>query len=233
MDESCEGAANLLSVKEHIAVAAAGSGRSPEDVSLVAVSKTFGAEAIQPIIKAGQKVFGENRVQEAANKWPSLRAEYPDINLHLIGPLQTNKVRDAMRLFDVIETLDRPKTAGAIARIRDQTASCPDLFVQVNTGEEEQKAGVWPEDVDPFIDRCRKEFALQVDGLMCIPPINEEPSLHFALLREIANRHGIERLSMGMSVDYEVAIAFGATHVRIGTAIFGQRRTDRSHAMPL
>ena len=223
MDESTDGAANLLSVKEHIAIASAGSGRAPETVSLVAVSKTFGAEAIQPIIEAGHRLFGENRVQETANKWPPLKAKYPEIRLHLIGPLQTNKVHDAMVLFDVIETLDRFKLAGAIARVRDQIGSCPDLFVQVNTGEEEQKAGVWPEDIDSFIFRCRREFALRIDGLMCIPPINEEPSLHFGLLREIAHRHDIEHLSMGMSADYQIAIAFGATHVRVGTAIFGER----------
>lgn len=223
MDESTPGAANFLSVKEHIATASAGSGRAPETVSLVAVSKTFGAEAIQPIIEAGHRLFGENRVQETVNKWPPLKAKYPEIRLHLIGPLQTNKVHDAMELFDVIETLDRFKLAGAIARVRDQIGSCPDLFVQVNTGEEEQKAGVWPEDIDSFIFRCRREFALRIDGLMCIPPINEEPSLHFGLLREIAHRHDIEHLSMGMSADYQIAIAFGATHVRVGTAIFGER----------
>ena len=232
-DDSVDGAANLLSVKEHIASAVAGSGRAPETVSLVAVSKNFEAAAIQPIIKAGQRVFGENRVQEATNKWPLLKVEYPAIRLHLIGPLQTNKVHDAMALFDVIETLDRFKLAGAIARVRDQIGSCPDLFVQVNTGEEEQKTGVWPGDVDSFIDRCRKEFALPVHGLMCIPPINEEPSLHFGLLREIAHRHDIERLSMGMSADYQIAIAFGATHVRVGTAIFGERQVGRPRATPL
>ena len=224
MGENTDGVANLLSVKEKIAIAAAGSGRAPETVSLVAVSKTFEPKAIQPIIEGGQRVFGENRVQEAAEKWPLLKAEYPEIRLHLIGPLQTNKVHDAMALFDVIETLDRFKLAGVIARVRDQNGSCPDLFVQVNTGEEEQKTGVWPGDIDSFIDRCRKEFALRVHGLMCIPPINEEPSLHFGLLREIARRHDIERLSMGMSADYQIAIAFGATHVRVGSAIFGQRQ---------
>jgi len=223
MDESTDGAANLLSVKEHIVIASAGSGRAPETVSLVAVSKTFGAEAIQPIIAAGHRLFGENRVQETADKWPPLKAKYPEIRLHLIGPLQTNKVHDAMMLFDVIETLDRFRLAGAIARVRDRIGSCPDLFVQVNTGEEEQKAGVWPGDIDSFIFRCRREFALRIHGLMCIPPINEEPSLHFGLLREIAHRHDIEHLSMGMSADYQIAIAFGATHVRVGTAIFGER----------
>ena len=223
MDKSIDGVANLLSVKEHIARAAAGSGRAPEAVSLVAVSKTFGAEAIQPIIEAGHRLFGENRVQETANKWPPLKAKYPEIRLHLIGSLQSNKVSDAMSLFDVIETVDRPKLADAIARLRDRIGYCPDLLVQVNTGEEPQKAGVWPGKADAFIDRCRTEFALPVRGLMCIPPLDEEPSLHFGLLQEIALRNNLGSLSMGMSADYEIAIAFGATHVRVGTAIFGRR----------
>ena len=227
-DESATSTSNLASVKEHIAIAAVGSGRAPDAVSLVAVSKTFEAGAIQPILAAGHLVFAENRVQEAANKWPQLKANYPEIRLHLVGPLQTNKVSDAMALFDVIETLDRVKLADAIARARDKKGSCPDLLVQVNTGEEAQKAGVWPEEVDALIDRCRAELGLPVRGLMCIPPVNEEPSLHFGFLREIALRHGLETLSMGMSADYEIAIAFGATHVRLGTAIFGQRQASRS-----
>ena len=222
-NEFVDSTANLKFVKEQIAAAAERSGREPDDVSLVAVSKAFKAAAIKPIIAAGQRVFGENRVQEAVGKWPPLRAKYPEIRLHLIGSLQSNKASDAMSLFDVIETVDRPKLVDAIARLRDRNGYCPDLLVQVNTGEEPQKAGVWPGKADAFIDRCRTEFALPVRGLMCIPPLDEEPSLHFGLLREIALRNDLGLLSMGMSADYEIAVAFGATHVRVGTAIFGQR----------
>ena len=222
-NEFVDSTANLKFVKEQIAAAAERSGREPNDVSLVAVSKAFKAAAIKPIIAAGQRVFGENRVQEAVGKWPPLRAKYPEIRLLLIGSLQSNKARDAMSLFDVIETVDRPKLVDAIARLRDRNGYCPDLLVQVNTGEEPQKAGVWPGKADAFIDRCRTEFALPVRGLMCIPPLDEEPSLHFGLLREIALRNDLGLLSMGMSADYEIAVAFGATHVRVGTAIFGQR----------
>ena len=222
-NEFVDSTANLKFVKAQIAAAAERSGREPDDVSLVAVSKAFKAAAIKPIIAAGQRVFGENRVQEAVGKWPPLRAKYPEIRLHLIGSLQSNKASDAMSLFDVIETVDRPKLVDAIARLRDRNGYCPDLLVQVNTGEEPQKAGVWPGKADAFIDRCRTEFALPVRGLMCIPPLDEEPSLHFGLLREIALRNDLGLLSMGMSADYEIAVAFGATHVRVGTAIFGQR----------
>lgn len=222
-NEFVDSTANLKFVKEQIAAAAERSGREPDDVSLVAVSKAFKAATIKPIIAAGQRVFGENRVQEAVGKWPPLRAKYPEIRLHLIGSLQSNKASDAMSLFDVIETVDRPKLVDAIARLRDRNGYCPDLLVQVNTGEEPQKAGVWPGKADAFIDRCRTEFALPVRGLMCIPPLDEEPSLHFGLLREIALRNDLGLLSMGMSADYEIAVAFGATHVRVGTAIFGQR----------
>lgn len=222
-NEFVDSTANLKFVKEQIAAAAERSGREPDDVSLVAVSKAFKAATIKPIIAAGQRVFGENRVQEALGKWPPLRAKYPEIRLHLIGSLQSNKASEAMSLFDVIETVDRPKLVDAIARLRDRNGYCPDLLVQVNTGEEPQKAGVWPGKADAFIDRCRTEFALPVRGLMCIPPLDEEPSLHFGLLREIALRNDLGLLSMGMSADYEIAVAFGATHVRVGTAIFGQR----------
>jgi len=222
-NEFVDSTANLKFVKEQIAAAAERSGREPNDVSLVAVSKAFKAAAIKPIIAAGQLVFGENRVQEALGKWPPLRAKYPEIRLHLIGSLQSNKASDAMSLFDVIETVDRPKLVDAIARLRDRNGYCPDLLVQVNIGEEPQKAGVWPGKADAFIDRCRTEFALPVRGLMCIPPLDEEPSLHFGLLREIALRNDLGLLSMGMSADYEIAVALGATHVRVGTAIFGQR----------
>ena len=222
-NEFVDSTANLKFVKEQITAAAERSGREPDDVSLVAVSKAFKAATIKPIIAAGQRVFGENRVQEAVGKWPPLRAKYPEIRLHLIGSLQSNKASEAMSLFDVIETVDRPKLVDAIARLRDRNGYCPDLLVQVNTGEEPQKAGVWPGKADAFIDRCRTEFALPVRGLMCIPPLDEEPSLHFGLLREIALRNDLGLLSMGMSADYEIAVAFGATHVRVGTAIFGQR----------
>ena len=222
-NEFVDSTANLKFVKEQIAAAAERSGREPDDVSLVAVSKAFKAATIKPIIAAGQRVFGENRVQEAVGKWPPLRAKYPEIRLHLIGSLQSNKASEAMSLFDVIETVDRPKLVDAIARLRDRNGYCPDLLVQVNIGEEPQKAGVWPGKADAFIDRCRTEFALPVRGMMCIPPLDEEPSLHFGLLREIALRNDLGLLSMGMSADYEIAVAFGATHVRVGTAIFGQR----------
>ncbi len=196
----------------------------PSQVTLVAVSKTQPAEAVQTALEAGHRVFGENRVQEAAAKWPALRAAYPDAKLHLIGPLQTNKVKDAVRLFDVIETVDRPKLADRLAR---EMASCGrrlQCFVQVNTGEELQKAGVLPTDLDGFVAACRQEYGLDIHGLMCIPPVDEEPSLHFALLREMARRNDLAGLSMGMSADFEIALQFGGTHVRVGTAIFGPRR---------
>jgi PLP dependent protein len=215
-------AANLASIRARIAVTAIAAGRQASAVTLVAVSKTHGAEAVAAAIAAGQRVFGENRVQEAAGKFPSLKAQHP-IELHLIGPLQTNKVREAVSLFDVIETLDRPKLAEALQRELARQGRCIRLFVQVNTGEERQKAGVAPAEADAFIASCRAG-GLVIDGLMCIPPADEEPGLHFALLREIARRQGIAGLSMGMSADYETAIRFGATHLRIGTAIFGERR---------
>jgi len=207
-----------------IAAAEQAAGRSAGDVVLVAVSKTQGAEDILPVIQAGQRLFGENRVQEAQGKWPDLKAAHPDLRLHLIGPLQTNKVKDAVALFDVIETVDRPKLARVLAKEMAKQDRRLDCFIQVNTGEEEQKAGIWPEDADAFIALVRDELGLSVRGLMCIPPVEEECSLHFALLREIAQRNGLEGLSMGMSADYEVAIQFGATLVRVGTAIFGARK---------
>ncbi|MCK5622367.1 MAG: YggS family pyridoxal phosphate-dependent enzyme, partial [Alphaproteobacteria bacterium] len=208
---------------DDIASAAGEAGRAPGDIDLVAVSKTHDAAHIRPVLRAGHRLFGENRVQEAAGKWPGLREEFPDVRLHLIGPLQTNKVRQALALFDVIETVDRPKLAREIAKEAEKTGRMPDCFIQVNTGAESQKAGVIPEEVDAFIASCREEYGLPVRGLMCIPPVEEEPSLHFALLREIAQRNGLAELSMGMSSDYRVAIAFGATLVRVGTAIFGAR----------
>ena len=215
-------AGNLAAVRGRIAAAASVARRDAADVTLVAVSKTHGAPAIAAAIAAGQRHFGENRVQEAALKYPALKAECPGLELHLIGPLQTNKVKEAVALFDVIETLDRPKLAEALAREIARQARRPRLFVEVNTGEEPQKAGVLPADADVFVADCRR-FGLDIAGLMCIPPAAEEPALHFALLREIARRNGIAQLSMGMSADYETAIRFGATHVRVGTAIFGAR----------
>lgn len=215
-------AANLRAVTARIAELAAAAGR-PGDVALVAVSKTNPAEAVRLALAAGQRIFGENRVQEAQGKFPALKAAYPDLKLHLIGPLQTNKVRDAVALFDVIETVDRPSLAEALSKEMAKSGHRPDCMVQVNTGKEPQKAGVAPEDADAFIRDVREKWDLPLIGLMCIPPADEEPALHFALLREIARRNGLGVLSMGMSADFETAIRFGATHVRVGTAIFGAR----------
>ena len=209
-------------IRMRIARAAHDSGRDPAEVDLVAVSKTYGPEDIAPVIAAGQRVFGENRVQEAKAKWPALRAATPGIELHLIGPLQSNKVREALDLFDVIETVDRPRIAEALAAEIGRTGQTPGLYVQVNTGAEPQKAGVLPQDADTFIARCR-ELGLRLTGLMCIPPVDEQASPHFALLAEIAKRNGLPTLSMGMSADFELAIQLGATHVRVGSAIFGTR----------
>lgn len=214
---------NLAAVRARIAAAATAAGRPPADVQLVAVSKTFGAEAVQAALHQNQRIFGENRVQEAQTKYPALRASHPDLELHLIGPLQTNKVRDAVALFDVIQTVDRPKLAAALGAEMENTGRRPRCFIQINTGEEPQKAGVAPEAADAFIADAREKYGLPVEGLMCIPPLDEEPALHFALLREIARRNGIASISMGMSGDFETAIRFGATHVRVGTAIFGAR----------
>ncbi|MEC7762741.1 MAG: YggS family pyridoxal phosphate-dependent enzyme [Pseudomonadota bacterium] len=197
-------------------------GRKPGTTRLIAVSKVQPLERVVAVLEEGHRLFGENKVQEAAGKWPDLRARFPGVELHLIGPLQTNKARQAMELFDAIETIDRPKLAKTIARLADELGHCPKLFVQVNTGEEEQKAGILPADADAFIAECR-ELGLTITGLMCIPPVEEEPSLHFALLAKIAVRNGIEELSMGMSGDFEKAVAQGATYVRVGSAIFGER----------
>jgi len=215
-------AANLADVKARIAAAAHAAGRDPASVTLVAVSKTHDAAAIAATIAAGQRCFGENRVQEAQAKYPALRALHPGLELHLIGPLQTNKVKEAVALFDVIETLDRPKLAEALLREMARQQKQPRLLIEINTGAEPQKAGVAPQNADAFIAECR-HGGLAIDGLMCVPPAAEEPALHFALLREIARRNGLTQLSMGMSSDYETAIRFGATHVRVGTAIFGAR----------
>ena len=221
--QTVDSAANLRAVARRITGAAAAAGRDAAAVHLVAVSKTQPAEAIRPVLVAGHRLFGENRVQEAMAKWPALRAEFPDLALHLIGPLQTNKVKEAVALFDVIETVDRPKLAEALAAEMARSGRRPQCYVQVNTGEEPQKAGIPPAEADRFIALCRDGLHLPVQGLMCIPPIDEEPSPHFALLAKIAHRNGLADLSMGMSADYEIAIAFGATHVRVGTAIFGAR----------
>lgn len=216
-------AAGLTAVRREIAAAAAESGRDPANVQLVAVSKNHDADAARAALAAGQRAFGENKVQEAKAKFPELQAEFPDLRLHLVGPLQTNKVKDAVALFDVIESLDRPKLAEALAEEMARSGRRPDLFIQVNTGEEPQKSGVAPLDVDAFIVDCRDRLGLPVVGLMCVPPADEEPSPHFAFLSEIARRHGLTQLSMGMSGDFPLAIRFGATHVRVGTAIFGAR----------
>ena len=210
-------------VLEAIGKAESAAHRAPGAVTLVAVTKTFGAEAIRPLLAAGQRVFGENRVQEAQAKWPGLKSDYPSTELHLIGPLQTNKAREAVRLFDVIETLDRPKLAHALHEARHREGRCPRLLVEVNTGREAQKAGALPAEADGLIALAKGELGLPVDGLMCIPPHGEDPRPHFALLAEIAARNCLAILSMGMSGDFETAIAAGATHVRLGTAIFGER----------
>jgi pyridoxal phosphate enzyme (YggS family) len=217
-------AAGLRAVRDAIGSAAREAGRDPAEVTLVAISKTHPAERIRDAIAAGQRVFGENRVQEAESKYPALRAEHPDLKLHLVGPLQSNKVRTAVQLFDVIETVDRPKLARRLAGEMASSDRRPACYIQVNTGEEPQKAGVLPQEVDALIGLAREELGLPVEGLMCIPPFDDPPSNHFALLAEIARRNGLAHLSMGMSGDFEQAIRSGATHVRVGTAIFGPRR---------
>ncbi len=210
-------------VRAAISRAARDSGREPAAVTLVCVSKTFPAEAITPVLDAGERVFGENRVQEAQGKWPALRARYPGTILHLIGPLQSNKAGDAVALFDAIETVDRPRIAQALADAVQKAGRSPRFLVQVNTGAEPQKAGVLPEEADAFVKQCRDGYGLAVAGLMCIPPIDDQASPHFALLAQIAARNGLPELSMGMSADYPLGIQLGATHVRVGSAIFGAR----------
>lgn len=213
---------SLNEIHTRIATAEARAGRAPGSVRLIAVSKVQPLDRVRAVLEQGHRIFGENRVQEAAGKWPAFREEFDGIELHLIGPLQTNKARQAMELAQAIHSVDRPKLATTLARLADETGACPELFIQVNTGEEEQKAGVLPGEADAFVRQCR-DLGLPLVGLMCIPPVEEEPSLHFALLAKIAARNGLEGLSMGMSSDFESAIALGATHVRVGSAIFGDR----------
>jgi len=222
------GAANLIEtpltkVRDQIARACADARRDPASVTLVAISKTFGAKAIEPVIAAGQRVFGENRVQEAKAKWPPLKERHGGIELHLVGALQSNKAKDAVALFDAIHSLDRPSLAEALAKEISKQGRRPTLFVEINTGGEPQKSGVLPEETDAFVKACRERYGLQIAGLMCLPPADEPPAPHFALTAKIARRNNLALLSMGMSADFPIAIAFGATHVRVGTAIFGER----------
>lgn len=219
------GTDRLAEVTGRIAGAARASGRSPSDVALVAVSKTHGADRVRELLEVGHRVFGENRVQEAEGKFPDLKAAFPDLELHLIGPLQTNKARDAVALFDVIQSVDRERLAAALVKEMEKLGRRPFCYIQVNTGEEPQKAGILPKDVDAFVAVCRDQYKLPVVGLMCIPPVDEEPALHFALLAKMAARNGLAKLSMGMSADYETAVRMGATHVRVGSALFGSRPT--------
>lgn len=218
-------AQRLAAVRAEIASACREAGRDPASVTLVAISKTFGADAILPIAAAGQRVFGENRVQEAKAKWPALKGEHPGLALHLVGPLQSNKAREAVALFEAIHSVDRPSLCAALAKEIARQNRRPVLFVEVNTGAEPQKSGILPEEADAFVKACRETHGLEISGLMCIPPAGEPPAPHFALLAKIARRNGLALLSMGMSADFPLAIRFGATHVRIGTAIFGSRNT--------
>jgi hypothetical protein len=213
----------LATVEQEIAGACKEARRERAQVTLIAVSKTFDAAAIWPVIDAGQRVFGENRVQEAKAKWPGLISAYPGVAVHLIGPLQSNKAREAVALFDAIHSVDRPSICEALAKEINSQKKQPELFIQLNTGEEPQKAGVAPGEADAFIAACRDKYGLVISGLMCIPPVNEAPAPHFALTAKIAARNGLKNLSMGMSADFAVAIQFGATHVRVGSAIFGHR----------
>ena len=219
------GAERLAAVRQNIAAAARGAGRDPASVTLVAVSKTHDADRVRELLEIGQRVFGENPVQEAEEKFPALKKEYPDLELHLIGPLQTNKTREAVALFDVIQSVDRERLAATLAKEMNRANRRPRCYIQVNTGEEAQKAGVSPAEVDAFVATCRDTYKLPVVGLMCIPPVDEEPALHFALLAKMAARNGLTSISMGMSADYETAVKLGATHVRVGTALFGHRGT--------
>ena len=223
MTPEAETAARLAETQLRIALAAEAAGRAPADVRLIVVSKTFGAAEIVPVLAAGQRIFGENRVQEAKAKWPALKAEFPHLELHLIGPLQSNKAKEAVELFDAIHSIDREKIARTLAEEMKKQGRRLELFVQVNTGEEPQKAGVRPRDLPALLALCRDELKLEIAGLMCIPPVEEEAALHFAFLAKLAAENGLAGLSMGMSDDFETAVAFGATHVRVGSAIFGSR----------
>ena len=219
-------AQNLADILARIEAARKAALKPAPSTTLVAVSKTFGPSEIEPVLAAGQRVFGENRVQEAKAKWPDLKSQCPGVQLHLVGPLQTNKAREAMYLFDAVHSLDRPKLADALRKEFDAAGRGPLLFIQVNTGEEPQKAGVIPQDTPRFIDYCRETLVLPIFGLMCIPPVDEAPAPHFALLAKLARANGLSGLSMFMSGDFETAIRFCATHVRVGTAIFGERSTN-------
>lgn len=222
-DMAAGAAERLAKVQANMAAAAREARRNPADVGLIAVSKTFDGPEILPVLQAGQREFGENRVQEAKAKWPQLKSEFPDVRLHLIGPLQSNKAKEAVELFDAIHSLDRPKIARAIAEEMRRQGKTLALFIQVNTGEEPQKAGIAPRELPELLRLCRDELGLSVAGLMCIPPVDEEPAIHFAFLSKLAVENGLTGLSMGMSDDYETAVTFGATHVRVGSAIFGSR----------
>jgi PLP dependent protein len=223
--ETVKPASGIAAVSQEIAKACREAGRDPKSVTLVAISKTFGVEAIEPVIAAGQRVFGENRVQEAKAKWPALLGRHPGIELHLVGTLQSNKAKEAVALFDAIHSIDRAHLATALAKEIARQARHPLLFVEINTGAEPQKSGVLPQDADDFLAACRDRYGLTISGLMCIPPVDEAPAPHFALTAQIAKRNQLALLSMGMSADFQIAIAFGATHVRVGTAIFGARHT--------
>ena len=223
MEQAANATQGLQEVRLGIENACREAGREPASVTLVAISKTFGGDAIRPVLDGGQRAFGENRVQEAKAKWPELREAFPGVELHLVGPLQSNKAKEAVALFDVIHTVDRPKIAQALADEIAKQGKRLRLFIEINTGAEPQKAGVLPDAADAFIGECRETFELPIEGLMCIPPADEAPGPHFALTAKIAKRNGLALLSMGMSADYASAIAFGATHVRVGSAIFGAR----------
>lgn len=212
----------LIDIRDRVAAEAERVGRNPEDITLIAVSKVQPLDRIEAVLDQGHRVFGENRVQEAAGKWPGFRERFEGVELHLLGPLQSNKIRQAVELFQVVHSLDREKLARRFAELAQERGESPEFFIQVNTGEEQQKAGVLPDAVDAFVAACR-QMDLPIKGLMCIPPVDEEPSLHFALLRNMAERNGLGGLSMGMSADFERAIALGATHIRVGSAIFGDR----------
>jgi pyridoxal phosphate enzyme (YggS family) len=223
MNQGIDAASRLAAVRQEIVEACRGARRDPATVTLIAVSKTFDATAIEPVLTAGQVVFGENRVQEAKAKWPPLLERHAGLDLHLIGPLQSNKAKEAVALFDAIHSVDRSSLCEALAREIDRQRRSPLLFVELNTGGEAQKSGILPQDADDFLARCRDTYRLAIGGLMCLPPVDEPPAPHFALTAKIARRNGLKLLSMGMSADFPIAVAFGATHVRVGTAIFGGR----------